>query len=149
MSERSLPPRPPGPARWVDYDFAVIRAVPHVYLGAFVPVGVVVHARQAGFLALRALATAAELHARVPAVDAELLARYLGAYAAVCAGDARAGPVALAPTSERFHWLTAPRSDVLQSSPVHEGVCVDLDDALAQLFEGYVGGDGDARPERG
>jgi hypothetical protein len=122
----------------VDYDFAVIRAVPHVHLGTFVPVGVVLHARREGFLALRALTAVAELRARVPGVDAELLARYLEACAAVCRGDASAGPVALAPPSERFHWLTAPRSDVIQSSPVHEGVCDDLDRALDTLYTSYV-----------
>ena len=45
---------------------------------------------------------------------------------------------ALAPPSERFHWLTAPRSDVLQSSPVHEGICDDPRRALDTLFEEYV-----------
>jgi hypothetical protein len=122
----------------LDYDFAVLRAVPHVHLGTFVPVGVVLHARQAGFLALRAVTAVDELRARVPQLDAELLARYLSACVAVCRGDAAAGPVALAPTSERFHWLTAPRSDVIQSSPVHEGVCADLDATLERLFARYV-----------
>src|SRR5262249_25761582 len=95
----------------VAYDFAVLRAVPHVYLGAFVAVGVVVHARTAGFLGMRALTDARELAARVPDVDHELLARYLRSCCAVAGGDPAAGPVALAPPSERFHWLTAPRSD--------------------------------------
>src|SRR5829696_4156494 len=57
---------------------------------------------------------------------------------AICAGDPTAGPMALAPPSERFHWLTAPRSDVLQSSPVHEGICDDPGRALDELFEQYV-----------
>jgi len=130
---------PPAAAALVDYDFAVIRAVPHVHLGTYVPVGVVVHARQAGYLALRALTSVERLRAALPGVDAELLARYLDACAAVCRGDAAAGPVALAPTSERFHWLTAPRSDVIQSSPVHEGVCADPGEALERLFSRYCG----------
>jgi hypothetical protein len=123
----------------VDYDFAVLRVVPRVHLGAFVNVGVVVHARTAEFLALRALTDERALAARAPGVDAELLARYLRSCVAICAGDAAAGPMALAPTSERFHWLTAPRSDVLQSSPVHEGICEDPRRALDDLFEAYVG----------
>ena len=131
-----------GPAssrRWVDYDFAVLRAVPHPHLGAFVPVGVVVHARTAEFLRLRALDDPAELARRVPDVDAELLARYLRACVRVCDGCADAGPIALVPTSERFHWITAPRSDVLQSGPVHEGVAEDPQRALDALFTEYVG----------
>jgi hypothetical protein len=122
----------------VAYDFAVLRAVPHVHLGAFVPVGVVVHARTAGFIGMRALTSARELAARVPDVDHELLARYLRSCCAVAAGDAGAGPVALAPPSERFHWLTAPRSDVLQSSAVHTGLAADPARALDELFAQYV-----------
>lgn len=124
----------------VAYDFAVLRAVPHVHLGAFVPVGVLVHARLTGFLGMRALTDAATLAARVPDVDHELLARYLRACCAVAAGDASAGPVALAPPSERFHWLTAPRSDVLQCSPVHAGLADDPAAALDALFAEYVPG---------
>lgn len=124
----------------IDYDFAVLRVVPHVHLGAFANVGVAVHARTAEFLALEVLTDEAALAARAPGVDVELLARYLRSCRAICAGDAAAGPMALAPPSERFHWLTAPRSDVLQSSPVHEGVCADPARALRDLFDEYVGG---------
>lgn len=122
----------------VDYDFAILRAVPHVHLGTFAPVGVIVHARTAEFLGLRAITDVAMLRERVPDVDVELLARYLRSYEAVAAGDPSAGPVALAPSSERFHWLTAPRSDVLQSSPIHEGLCDDPARALERLFGLHV-----------
>ena len=122
----------------IAYDFAVLRAVPHVHLGAFVPVGVVLHARTAGYLGMRTLAGLDVLKARVPDVDHELLARYLASCCAVAAGDPTAGPMALAPPSERFHWLTAPRSDVLQSSPVHAGLAIDPARALEALFAEYV-----------
>jgi len=122
----------------VDYDFAVLRVVPRVHLGAFVNVGVVVHARTLEFLALRVVTDERLLARHVPGVDADLLARYLRSCEAICAGDATAGPMALAPPSERFHWLTAPRSDVLQSSPVHEGIAENPRDALDRLFEEYV-----------
>ncbi len=122
----------------IAYDFAVLRVVPHVHLGAFVPVGVMVHARTAAFLGMRALTEPDELAARVPDLDRELLARYLRSCCAVAAGDPAAGPVALGPPSERFHWLTAPRSDVLQSSPVHTGLAADPARALEELFTEYV-----------
>ena len=125
-------------ARELAYDFAVLRVVPRVHLGAFVNVGVVMHARTAEFLALRVLTDVHRLRARLPEVDADLLARYLRSCEAICAGDPAAGPVALAPPSERFHWLTAPRSDVLQSSPIHEGVCADPVLELEKLYESYV-----------
>ena len=127
-----------GRAR-VDYDFAVLRLVPRVHVGAFSNVGVVMHARTAEFLALRAITDLRALARLAPGIDAELLSRYLRSCAAICEGDESAGPVALAPPSERFHWLTAPRSDVLQSSPVHEGVCSDPRAELDALFEAYVG----------
>ena len=133
------PAPPAGPPR-LAYDFAVLRVVPHPHLGTFVPVGVVVHARTAEFLRLRVLADPERLRARLgDAVDVELLARYLRACEAVCRGDADAGAVALAPSSERFHWLTAPRSDVLQASPVHAGLCDEPARALDRLYAQYVG----------
>ena len=122
----------------VEYDFAVLRVVPRVHLGAFVNVGVVMHARQAELLAMRVLTDVAELRERLPGVDVELLSRYLRSCEAIAAGDPSAGPVALAPPSERFHWLTAPRSDVLQSSPIHEGVCEELGEELGKLYGEYV-----------
>ena len=137
--------QPAGPASGeegglIAYDFAILRVVPHVHLGTFVPIGVVLHARTAEFLALRALTAPSELSRRVPDVDPDLLARYLSACIAIGAGDPAAGPVALAPASERFHWLTAPRSDVLQCSPVHGGLCADPARALEDLFSAYVMG---------
>lgn len=122
----------------VAYNFAVIRAVAHPYLGAFVNVGVVLHVRTAGFLRARVLSDPAALRALVPGADAEMLARYLEACRAIAEGDPAAGPVALAPTSERFHWLTSPRSDVVQSSPVHEGLCFDPARTLDDLFASFV-----------
>ncbi len=74
-----------------------------------------------------------------PAVDIDLLSRYLRCCQRICEGDTTAGPVALAAPSERFHWLTAPRSDVLQSSPVHEGLATDPAAAVEELFAVYVG----------
>ena len=123
----------------VDYDFAVLRVVPRVHLSAFANIGVVMHARTTEYLALRAVSDVATLARIAPGLDLDLLARYLKSCAAICAGDSAAGDVALAPPSERFHWLTAPRSDVLQSSPVHEGVCADPAAELNLLFDAYVG----------
>lgn len=119
---------------WIPYSFAFLRVVPHVHLGAFANVGVVLHARTADFLGLRALADPDVLGRAAPGVDLDLLARYLGQCDAICRGDPEGGPVALLPPSERFHWLTAPRSDVLQASPVHVGLCRDPADELERLF---------------
>jgi hypothetical protein len=128
----------------VAYDFAVLRVVPNVATGACANVGVILHARTAEFLALRVLRDPAALRALcapgslAPELDIDLLARYLAACEAIARGDDDAGPVALTSASERFHWLTAPRSDVLQCSPVHEGICEDPARALEELFGEYV-----------
>lgn len=122
----------------VAYDFAVLRVVPHVHLGGFVPVGVIVHSRTLEFLGMRALRDPVQLRERVPDLDHELLLRYLSTFEGICAGDPAAGPVALEPHSERFHWLTAPRSDVLQTSPIHEGLSEDPAHALERLYREYV-----------
>ena len=146
-------PTPSHPASWITYHFAVLRAVPHPYLGTFVPVGVVVHARTAEYIAMRALGDADAIAARIPDVDAELMSRYLRSAERIVSGDPEGGPVAMLPPSERFHWLTAPRSDVLQASPVHAGLTADPARALAELYAQYVegtsgGARGAGRPSR-
>jgi hypothetical protein len=122
----------------IAYNFATLRIVPHVATGAFVDIGVILHARTAEYLDLRVVTADDQLRALVPDVDIELLCKYITSCEKICRGDADAGPVALLPTSERFHWLTAPRSDVMQASPVHEGVCDDPARELDRLFARYV-----------
>ena len=123
---------------WVSYNFAVLRVVPHVHIGSFVPVGVVLHARTTEFIGALVVTDPVDLGARAGDADVELLARYLKSCAAICAGAIDAGPIALAPPSERFHWVTAPRSDVIQASPVHEGLTYDPAATLEDLFAALV-----------
>lgn len=135
-------PHAPSGLRSIDYDWAVLRVVPRVHLGACVNVAVLVHARTEGFLDMCALTDEAALASRIPGVDAALLSRYLEACVATCRGESPEGcapsAVSLAPPSERFHWLTAPRSDVLQASPVHGGITHDPAETLRRLFAEQV-----------
>lgn len=124
--------------RNVGYNFAVLRVVPHVYAGTFVNVGVILHAPVAQYLGMRVLHDTESLRRVVSDVDLDLLVRYLRSCEAVCRGDDSAGPVALLPPSERFHWLTAPRSDVIQASPVHAGITRDPAAEVDRLYESYV-----------
>ena len=124
---------------WEDYDFAVIRVVPHVHLEVHVNVGVVVHGRTSGFLEARVLSDPSVLERLTPGSDVGLLAEYLLTYAGLARGDESFGPLALSPPSERFHWLTAPRSDVIQCSNVHAGRSRDLAATVSDLFGQYVG----------
>lgn len=122
----------------VPFDFAVLRVVPHPHLEHWEPVGVVVHARTVDFLGARVLDDPALLSRVVPTLDGEVLARYLRNWRAIAKGDPAAGPMALYPPSERFHWLTSPRSDVLQSSPVRRGLDPDPAAALERIWEERV-----------
>ncbi len=125
-------------AGWISYNFAVLRVVPHVHIGAFIPVGIVLHARTTEFISARVITDTTLLASCIEGADIELLAKYLQSCVAICAGDTTAGPIALAPPSERFHWLTAPRSDVIQSGPVHEGLCEDPATILDDLFRELI-----------
>lgn len=120
--------------RIIPYNFAVLRVVPHVHIGSSVPVGVILHAPTEQFVGMRILVERAALLARAPHVDIELLARYLATYSAVSNADDAGGSLSFGSPSERFHWLTAPRSDVIQSGPVHEGVCANVNTELEALF---------------
>jgi hypothetical protein len=123
---------------WTSYNFAVVRVVPRVHLGTFVNVGVLVHARTAGFLGIRVLTDPADLAPVFPSTDTELLSRYLRSLRGICEGAPEYGPVALVPPSERFHWLTALRSDIIQSSPIHGGLCDDPERVLEELYAEFV-----------
>ena len=120
--------------RRILYHFAFLRVVPHPHMGAFANVGVVLHARTEEYLGMRVVTDPDALRRIAAEVDLDLLVRYLGKMQQICEGDPAGGQIALLPPSERFHWLTAPRSDVLQASPVHEGVCDDPEAALEKLF---------------
>ena len=92
----------------VAYDFAVLRLVPHPHLERWIPVGVVVHARTEEYLGARVISDPETLGRLSPEVDADVLSRYLQNWHGIAEGRDDAGPIALYPPSERFHWLTCP-----------------------------------------
>ena len=118
----------------VAFDYAIVRLVPRVEREEFINVGVIVHAPTRGFLGCALRLDRGRLGAFAPGLDLDALARHLEAFRAVCAGEADAGPIARLAMGERFHWLVAPRSAVLQTSPVHGGVCEDPAAALRELL---------------
>lgn len=126
-------------SQWVAYDYAIVRVVPRVHLEVFANIGVVLHARTANFLETKLRLNEEQLRALWPALNLEMLRRALDAYERVCRGGIEAAPVGLLPPSERFHWLTAPRSAVLQVSSVRPGRCLDPQKALDELFRCHVG----------
>ncbi len=118
----------------VPFDYAIVRVVPRIEREEFLNVGVVVHAPTLGFLGCALRLDRGRLGPFAPSLDLEALARHLDAFQAVCDGDPQAGPIARMPLGERFHWLVAPRSAVLQTSPVHGGLCDDPTAALRELL---------------
>ena len=123
---------------WLDYDYVVLLAVPHVHLYEAFSIGVILHARRAGFLHARFRSDWDALQRQNPALDTALLERFACAYKTICAGDGEHHPVSLLPPSERFHWLTAPRSAVVQPSDVHGGRTTDPEATLDHLFRLHV-----------
>jgi hypothetical protein len=127
---------PPPLSVW--YSYAVVRVVPRVERGEFVNVGVILFARTARFLAARIALDPARLHALALGVDLAVIERHLAAFVAICDGVPDGGPIARFSQSERFHWLTAPRSGVIQTSPVHIGRCDDPGATLDELCDALV-----------
>jgi len=116
------------------FDYAVVTVVPRPERGERINAGVILFAPSLGYLGGRFELDEARLAALDPGADVAAIRRHLDGLAAVCAGDPDAGPVARLPPRERFHWLVAPRSTVLQISRVHAGICDDPEQALARLF---------------
>ena len=122
------------------YDYAVVRVVPRVERGEFVNVGVIVSCDATGSLEARIELDAERVLALDPNADIEAIRAALGAIDAVCAGSVGAGSLAKLSARERFHWLVAPRSAVIQTSPVHTGRTEDPEAVVDHLFETMVGG---------
>jgi len=126
------------PAQRCTFDYAVVRVVPHVERGELVNAGVIVYCRARDFLAAKVALDPARLRALAPDADVDAVERALAVIPLIAAGDPRGGPIAALPPSERFHWLTAPRSTVTQTSPVHSGLCDDPGAALDGLLASMV-----------
>ncbi len=122
----------------VPYQYAVIQVVPDVERGERFNAGVVLFCRSRRFLSARTSLDVEKLSALAPACDPETVAAQLEALERIAAGDALAGPLARLEQAERFHWLVAPGSTMLQPSDVHSGLTSDPAAALDRLFQRLV-----------
>jgi Protein of unknown function (DUF3037) len=120
------------------FEYAIVRVVPRVERGERINAGVIVHCRAHDYLAARIELDEARLLALAPDVDLETVRRHLAAIPRVCEGGPDAGPIGLLPLKERFSWLVAPRSTILQTSSVHVGLCDAPDHVLARLLDKLV-----------
>ncbi len=120
------------------FDYAVIRVVPRVERGEFINAGVIVSCPSKNYLKAGIELDRARLAALDPSRLPATVGRHLEALAAICAGGAGSGPIGARPPRARFHSLVAPRSTVIQTSPVHTGLCEDGDEMLEQLLAKMV-----------
>ncbi len=127
-----------------SYDYAVVRVVPDVERGEFLNAGVILFARTRDFLAARVELDEERLAALAPTCDVTAVRAHLASLARIAAGAAGSGPIGRLDPSQRFHWLVAPRSTVIQVSPVHSGLCEDPRQELSRLFERLVSAGGSA-----
>jgi hypothetical protein len=125
------------PAR-VSYSYALIRVMPRVERDEFINAGVVLHCPERRYLGAAVALDEARLLQLHPGADLGAISRHLAALTALCAGDRTAGPLAALSTSERFHWAVAPRSTMVQPSPLHSGLTEDPAAALAHILATMV-----------
>ena len=121
-----------------SFDYAVLRVVPRVEREEFLNVGVIVFCREKRMLAVRTYIDVERLRALWPALDLEAVRQHLRAVERIAEGDPVAGPIARLPQHERFHWLVAPRSTILQTSPVRTGIYRDDEDLPGHLLHQLV-----------
>ena len=121
-----------------SFDYAVIRVVPSVEREEFLNAGVIVFCLQKRVLEARVRFDEARFLALWPELDVERVRLQLRAICDVCVGKESAGPIGRLSQRERFHWLVAPRSTMIQISPVHSGLCESPEAALQKMFQQIV-----------
>ncbi|GAC1429365.1 MAG: DUF3037 domain-containing protein [Ktedonobacteraceae bacterium] len=121
-----------------SYDYAVVRVVPRVERGEFLNVGVILFCRTRRFLHTRIALDIHRLSIFASHLDLEEVQYHLDLLVRVSTGGKTAGPIGTLSQSERFHWLVSPRSTVIQTSPMHSGLCADPETALQALLEKMV-----------
>ena len=125
-------------ARRSPFEYAIVRVVPRVERGEQFNAGIVLHSRPRRFLEAVVELDPAVLQALAPDCDPAEVLDHLEAIPRIAAGDPAAGPIARLSRPERFHWLVAPSSTVVQASPVHTGLTDDPGATLDHLFATLV-----------
>ena len=120
------------------YEYAVIRVLPRVDREEFLNVGVLLYCQSQKFLRAACSVDQTRLRAFAADVKPEVLQEHLAAVERICCGGNEAGPIGKLSIGERFRWLTAPRSTVVQTSPVHTGLTDNAEATLSALVEKLV-----------
>jgi hypothetical protein len=122
----------------VWYSYAIVRVVPRVERGEFLNVGVVLFSRELDFLEARLEVDEERLRSLSPDIDLATVGRHLAIFGAIARGEPEGGPIAALPRPERFHWLVAPRSTMIQTSPTHVGRSQRAEQAMEDLLIQFV-----------
>ena len=127
----------PGEPR-SPYQYAIVQVVPHVERGECINAGVVLLCRPKGFVGARTWLDETRLRAIAPDTEPTTIRPHLDAIERIANGDPAGGPIARLSIAERFHWLVAPASTIIQPSPVHTGLTDEPASELDRLFETLV-----------
>ena len=121
-----------------QFQYAIVRVVPDIARGECLNAGVVLLCRPKRYLGARVGLDPARLAAIAPGLSPESVQPHLDAIVRIATGDPDGGPIARLAIAERFHWLVAPSSTIIQASEAHTGLCSDPADELDHLFESLV-----------
>ena len=120
------------------YSFALIRLVPVVEREEFINIGVILFSKRKKFLGIKYHINRDRLSTFCESLDFDLLEDYLRGWEDICQGNPRGGPIGEFELADRFRWLAAAKSTVLQCSPTHPGLCTSPEKELDDLFHRYV-----------
>jgi hypothetical protein len=120
------------------FEYAIIRVVPRVEREEFLNVGVILYCAAETFLQTKFEIKQTKFAAFVCEIETAELEKRLVAFEQICKGEESGGEIAKLPIAQRFRWLTAARSTVLQTSPVHPGLCINANETLERLFNELV-----------
>ncbi|MEI7556276.1 DUF3037 domain-containing protein [Candidatus Chlorohelix sp.] len=122
----------------VAFDYAIIRVVPRVERGECLNVGIILYCRPRRYLNCAIALDRNRLGALYPQIDIEAVEKHLAGIPLICAGSVEGGTISALSQQERFHWLVAPRSAIIQTSPPHSGLCAEPALCLEHLMETMV-----------
>lgn len=120
------------------FEYAVIRVVPRVEREEFVNVGVIMLCAKQKFLQAHIELKPERIKALCAEVDTDVLKDHISSFERICSGGKEGGAIGLLPIAERFRWLTATRSTILQTSKVHPGLCDNAQEMIERLFQELV-----------
>lgn len=120
------------------YEYAVIRVVPKIERGEFINVGIILLSKPKRFLKVKYELDEQKILTMAPYADITLFKKHLHAFEEICLGSQQAGLIGSLPIHERFRWLTAKRSTIIQCSQAHGGISNNLDTTFEHLYKEYV-----------